>query len=177
MQKGNPMQDEEFRQAISHHYAGVFRLCCRYFGNSDDASDAVQDIIIKVWSNRHRFRGESSPGTWIYRIATNVCLTTLEKRKRSVRLPDFEEMSDTTPDDSEEEKEKKTMDEARLQFFKRFMDSLNSADRLLVSLYLEEIDSGEIAAVTGLTGSNVRTRISRIKSQIKKEWEDSNGIR
>lgn len=171
------MQDEEFRQAISHHYSGVFRLCCRYFGNSDDANDAVQDIVMKVWANRHRFRGESSPGTWIYRIATNVCLTTLEKRKHTVRLPDVEELSDNTPDDYEEEKERKKMKEEKLQFFQRFMDSLNSADRLLVSLYLEEMDSMEIAAVTGLTGSNVRTRISRIKSQIKKVWEESNGIR
>jgi RNA polymerase sigma-70 factor (ECF subfamily) len=171
------MQDEEFRQAISHHYTGVFRLCCRYFGNSDDANDAVQDIVMKVWTNRHRFRGESSPGTWIYRIATNVCLTALEKRKHTVRLPDFEELSDNTPDDYEEEKEKKKMKEEKLQFFQRFMDSLNSADRLLVSLYLEEMDSMDIAAVTGLTGSNVRTRISRIKSQIKKVWEESNGIR
>lgn len=177
MQKDTPMQDEEFRLAISHHHAGIFRLCYRYFGNSDDANDAVQDIAMKVWTNRHRFRGESSPGTWIYRIATNVCLTTLEKNKHTVRLPHFEELSENTPDDAEDENEKKTMDETRLQFFQKFMDTLSSADRLLVSLYLEEMDSGEIAAVTGLTGSNVRTRISRIKNQIKKEWEESNGIR
>ncbi|MCK7539725.1 MAG: RNA polymerase sigma factor [Marinilabiliales bacterium] len=172
------MQDEEFRQAISHHYAGVFRLCCRYFGNSDDASDAVQDIIMKVWTNRHRFRGESSPGTWIYRIATNVCLTTPEKKKRSVRLPDFEELSDSTPDDSEEGGRK------RKQWMKPGCSSLRDSWSHLIQLTgCWSVSTSKrwipvrLQLSLGLTGSNVRTRISRIKSQIKKEWEESNGIR
>jgi RNA polymerase sigma-70 factor (ECF subfamily) len=51
------------------------------------------------------------------------------------------------------------------------------ADRTLVNLYLEDLDTTEIAAITGLSESNVRTRIHRIKKQIKTEWEEKNGTR
>ena len=48
----------------------------------DDANDLVQEVFIKVWSNFHRFRAESSILHWIYRIAANHCITFLERKKK-----------------------------------------------------------------------------------------------
>jgi len=47
----------------------------------DDADDVTQDVFIKVWKNIHSFREESKLSTWVYRIATNECLTFLRKKK------------------------------------------------------------------------------------------------
>jgi RNA polymerase sigma-70 factor (ECF subfamily) len=78
---------ELFSSIINENYPRVVRLCMRYFGNREEAEDAAQDVFEKVWMNIERFRGESSVNTWVFRIATNVCLTTLRRRKNSpVRL-------------------------------------------------------------------------------------------
>lgn len=50
----------------------------------DDANDLTQDIFIKIWTNRNKFRGDSSLFTWIYRIATNESLNFLNKKKRMI---------------------------------------------------------------------------------------------
>lgn len=57
-------------------------FCYRMLGSIDDADDAVQDTCIRVWQNWDSFRQESSTKTWIYRIASNVCLDKLRKAKR-----------------------------------------------------------------------------------------------
>jgi DNA-directed RNA polymerase specialized sigma24 family protein len=73
-------------------------------------------------------------------------------------------------DNSEEE-------EAKIKFFERYKDKLSSADKILVTLYLDDIEYSEISLITGLSEGNARARIHRIKKQIKKEWEDKYGIR
>ena len=59
----------------------------------DDANDVLQNVFIRVWNNLENFREDSKLYTWLYRIATNECLTFLEqqKRKASVPLGDVEE--------------------------------------------------------------------------------------
>jgi RNA polymerase sigma-70 factor (ECF subfamily) len=56
--------------------------CYRMLGSMDDADDAVQETSIRVWQRWDTFRGESSFKTWVYRIATNLCLDKLRQSKR-----------------------------------------------------------------------------------------------
>lgn len=51
------------------------------------------------------------------------------------------------------------------------MNNLNATDKVLVSLYLEDLDTKEMSHITGLSESNVRVKIHRIKNEIRKEWE------
>ena len=62
----------------------------RFVLNHDDADDLVQDIFIKVWNNLEKFRADAKLYTWIYRIASNECITFLNKKKQmlSVSLDD-----------------------------------------------------------------------------------------
>lgn len=57
-------------------------FCYRMLGSIDDADDAVQEIYIRVWQSWDSFRQESSYKTWIYRIASNLCLDKLRQAKR-----------------------------------------------------------------------------------------------
>lgn len=61
---------------------GVYRLCYRFFNNEEDAMDATQEIFIKIFRALPAFEGRSSLKTWVYRIASNTCITLAEKRKR-----------------------------------------------------------------------------------------------
>lgn len=62
--------------------------CYRMTGSLDEAEDLVQKTMLRAWRGRAGFEGRSSLRTWLYRIATNVTLTALERRPRRVLVAD-----------------------------------------------------------------------------------------
>ena len=68
-------QIEAHRPALTGH-------CYRMLGSAVDADDATQETIIRAWKNADQFDGRAALLTWLYRIATNVCLAELSHRRR-----------------------------------------------------------------------------------------------
>ncbi len=167
-------KEKFFRNLVDENYRKVFKLCLRYFGNQDDASDAVQDVFVKVWINLDRFRGDSTPGTWIFRIATNVCLSALRTARSDIRNAETITELRTTGEESEEQINQELGDR-KIRFFNEYILTLHPVDRSIVNLYLEDFDSKMISEITGLSDTNIRTKIHRIKNGIKNEWEKKYG--
>src|ERR1700733_13662647 len=69
---------EVHRPALTGH-------CYRMLGSAFDADDAVQETLLRAWRNYDQFDGRASLKTWLYRIATNVCLDELKNRGRRAR--------------------------------------------------------------------------------------------
>jgi RNA polymerase sigma-70 factor (ECF subfamily) len=63
-----------FDLIVERHRRTVYQLCYRFVGNHEDARDLSQDVFIRAYKGLPRFRGQSSLGTWLYRIGVNVCL-------------------------------------------------------------------------------------------------------
>lgn len=75
---------------LEGHREALNALCARMLGSGSDADDAVQEALVRAWRGIERFDGRSSLGTWLHRIATNVCLDMLAERARHWRPTDLQ---------------------------------------------------------------------------------------
>lgn len=167
-------KEKLFREAIDENKQRIFRICSYYFTDPDDRNDACQDSLIRIWENITSFKGNSKISTWIYRVVVNTCLAFIRKNKKRKEIIDQGKSIDTISFSLPETHDERQQSDEKLCFFRNFLDRLSVSDRTLVSLYLEELSSKEIAEITGFSETNVRVKLFRIKEQIKKEWEGKN---
>lgn len=141
----------------------VFQLCLGFLkGDSDQAKDLTQEIFIQVWNNLDKFRQDSSPKTWIYRITVNTCLNYLKREKiHSAKLSEVSYNQETTD-------EIKFAETDPVKALFQAMAGLSEIDRLITGFLLEEVPQEEIASILGITEGNLRVKIHRIKLRLKK---------
>jgi RNA polymerase sigma-70 factor (ECF subfamily) len=81
--------ERAFSQLIGSHRAALHAHCYRMLGSLHDAEDALQDTLLNAWRALPQFEGRSSLTSWLYRIATNACLKTIERRPKRVLPIDY----------------------------------------------------------------------------------------
>lgn len=152
----------DFETLYRLYWGKIFRVCMGYVGDRDLAQDIAQDTFVIVWQQLSSFRNESGIGTWIYRIATNNCLRQLEKQKRSTH----QELSQHLPEEKQQDLE------PQIQLLYQFIAELPEIDRIIISLELEDVKQAEIAQIVGLSESNIRVKIHRIKERLNKRFKE-----
>lgn len=158
------MQKEaSFVKIIKEHEGVIFKITTMYTDYRDDQKDLYQDIVYQLWKSFDSFRSESKISTWMYRVALNTALTRLKKSKR---------IGNSVPIDQVILKQTENYDpefEERLKIVYKHVKELNVIEKGLMLLLLEGKKYEEIAEITGLSPSNVGTKISRIKQKLKKQ--------
>ena len=161
-------QEEQFLEMLARCERTVFKVCLFYTDRQpDNVRDMYQDIVCNLWEAWHRFRGESTENTWVYRIALNTATTQLRRRSRApsiVRLTD--EMVQSLADRQQEELADRLY---------RLIDSLGKADKSLILLYLDGLPYKNIASITGIAETTARKRVERIKQKLITLNEENNG--
>ena len=152
----------EFEEIYTSYSPKIFRLCLGYVNDKDLAKDLTQETFIQVWKNLPKFRNESSIGTWIFRIASNICLRQIERsgKMKKTELP-FQ-IPDTKEDHLHEQ----------VELLYKCINKLEETDRLIISLVLEYLPQKEIASITGISEGNIRVKIHRIKQTLTQLFND-----
>ena len=156
--------DSEGRfQGLLATYGGALRRLSRvYLANPADQQDLFQEIALAIWTALPRFRGDASERTWIYRVAHNVALTYRAKHRRHHRDLPLEEDSAASPPQHDD----------RLDLYD-MIRRLPAVDRQLLTLHLDGLTGPEIAAVTGLTTTNIGVRLMRARRKLTAAMQNS----
>jgi RNA polymerase sigma factor (sigma-70 family) len=160
--------DERFGRLLKADHAALTRLAASYAANRSDRDDLLQEIAIALWRALPSFRGECSERTFLFRIAHNRCITHLSKKRDTVSLDD----AGIDPEDPEASSEKIVADEQQRRRFVQAIRALPVIHREVLVLFLEGMDYGKIAAVVGISESNVGVRLNRARHSLKTLLED-----
>ncbi|WP_142785246.1 RNA polymerase sigma factor [Changchengzhania lutea] len=151
-----------FLSALEENKGKLLRICSIYSKDDEDTKDLFQEVLIHIWRSMDTFKAKSSIGTWMFRVALNVCLRFKSKhtknQSRFIRL-DSITITNFTEEKSEEQDEK-------LKSLRKCLKELNEGDKAIIALYLEEFAYKEISSVLGLTENNVAVKVKRIKSKL-----------
>ncbi len=150
----------DFEKVYQEYHPIIYRLCLGYTNDPHWAKDILQDTFISVWKHGKQFRGDSQISTWIYRIAVNNCIKQLEKKKKS----SIQDRQFSVADEGAKENPKMVL-------LRKLIAELPEVDRLIISLELEDIAQSEIAEILGMTHSNIRVRVHRIKETLSKKFK------
>ena len=156
---------EQYEYFLDRYGQQVFVLVDRIVSCQEDAEELTQDVFLKAFQQLSSFKAESSFSTWIYRIATNLAISAVRKKRNDVlRLEDsvFANLSDTQVDEALEDDSEEQME--RLQ---QAMNQLEADERALITLYyLEEKPLAEVAFILGMTEGNAKVKLHRIRKKL-----------
>jgi RNA polymerase sigma-70 factor, ECF subfamily len=162
--------DETYQEASAAYGGALSRLARAYEAEPEKREDLLQEIHIAIWKSLGRFKGTCSLGTWVFRIAHNVAASHVlrERRRNRVRMVGLEELDAAadTPDSVQPVAEHQAL--ARLTDLIR---QLIPIDRQVILSYLEGMDAEAISDLTGLSTSNVATKVHRIKEILRKRFD------
>lgn len=159
----------------------IYALSYRYMGNEEDAYDMAQEAFIKAYRSLRSFKGDSSFGTWMYRIATNVCLDELRRRKRRIIPLSLDEPLATRDGDEVEKEIADTSPTADViyeqkelsQYIQQVLDEMKPDHKTTIILRdIMDLTYEEIAQVSDCSIGTVKSRLSRARDALRKKLGD-----
>lgn len=151
--------EKTFLKIVDEHQRIIYKVCRMYRDTREDQEDLFQEIVFQLWKSFPAFRKESKVSTWMYRIALNTAIAVFRKKTIPVGFQENipEKFHPREADDMPENEER--MYEA--------LRKLDTAERAIISLFLEDYSYSEIAQITGISENYVGVKINRIKTKLK----------
>lgn len=141
-------REEAFGHLLEKYQQKLYWHVRRMVINHDDADDVIQDVFIKIWRNLDKFRKDSQLYTWLYRIATNECITFLNKKKQKQNLS-LDDDSSAYLTESLSDSSYFNGDQAQMKLQQAIL-TLPEKQRLVFNMkYFEDLKYDEISEIVG----------------------------
>lgn len=162
---------DAFGLFVDRYGSMVFHVVLRISGNREEAEDLSQEVFIRAYRQLSQFRGEAAFSSWLYRIAWNLSMDRLDKRRKEAWV-ELDGLTETHTLNSVTTEPYHTMDTAeRKRALTQEIEKLDAPDRLLIDLYYrDEKTVKEIAWILGIGESNVKIRLHRIRKKLKSRF-------
>jgi len=157
--------DESALHALYQRYEQrIYHFALKRLGNSFDAADVLNDVLLQVWRAADRFQGRSKVSTWILGIAHHKVIDRLRQRGRT----NFEEIDSQMPNENEVGVDRALSAMQELEQLSFCMDRLKDAHRQVIHLaFVESLSYPDIAVILECPEGTVKTRMFHARKQIQ----------
>jgi len=169
---------ESFETLIRNHQSYAYNIAYRMIGNEEDAKDAAQEALIKVFKNLKAFKGDSAFSTWLYRIVMNSCKDLLRKRKPNeisidkTYETDEGEVHMELQDDSNDPVTLYEQSEVRVTIESALEELPDNYKSVVVLREIQGLSYDEIAEIEDIPVGTVRSRINRGRRILREILKD-----
>ena len=157
---------DKFLTIIQQNKKLIFKVCNLYCKDEEDRKDLVQEVIFQLWRSFPKYDAQYKLSTWMYRIALNVAISFY--RKERPRKENTIQIDDILTDIADEHSQEELNEKVNLLY--AFINRLDELNKALMLLYLDDNSYKEMADILGITETNVATKISRIKQNLKQQF-------
>ena len=161
-----------FEQLVVRHQDLVFSLAFKLTGNKEMANDVAQEAFIRAWKAIDKFRGDSTFGTWIYRITVNSAWTLRKKAKKHNTL-NIDDTSEPVVIDEKRDPELVAINSDLSSTLINALDKIPLDQRIIVELKnIEGRSHKEIADFLGISVTAAKVRLHRAHQRLRDILED-----
>ncbi len=158
-----------FTALLERHRERVWRICYRLMGNEHDASDAAQEVFVRMFFQRTRFAGRSKYSTWLHGIAIRTCLTLRRGRGRRQKRESILSSAAIQQQSTSDDTTAVNLSEDLMQM----LETLDEEDRALVIMkYAEGYSYEDLSEIFERTISACKMRVSRARDKLREQFPD-----
>ena len=155
-----------FRCVVQNCQGMVYSLSLKMLADVEEAKDVVQDTFIKVWQNIGSYDDRYGFNTWVYTIASRLCLDRLRKVRAIGPSGEDERIFETVADDSDPERQLESSE--WVSVVKVMANELSGKQKLVFTLsQLEGLETDQIIEITGLDADQIKSNLYAAKKNIR----------
>lgn len=161
-----------YQRLLDRHRQGIYGMAYRMLGDAEDANDVAQEAFVKAFTSLEKYDRRFKFSSWLYRIATNLCIDTLRRRKGHTISLDAEDedgrdLKSRLPDRNSDPSDLVQRSE-RGAIIKRALEKLDAKYRTVIVLrHDQELSYEEIASILGLPVGTVKVRVHRARQRLR----------
>lgn len=161
---------KSFRKIVEVYQSMIYSLAFRIMCNEEEAKDIVQETFIRVWTNLSSYQQDKKFSTWIYAIATNLCLDKLKSSKQRFKSESLNENVNLLI--SSENADKRLIDSELGEVILSLTNELTPKQKIVFTLrYIEDMEMDEIVEITGLTSEKIKSNLYLARQAIRTKIE------